>query len=112
MGGQRWWVCDHADTRTCAALVAGNLPPSGTRLYTDKWQSDRRSHPAHATVRHGVHEWARDDKRDGLREVDCNTYMGAGTALRTSLRAFRGVHLVLVRNREGITDPRSGAAHD
>jgi hypothetical protein len=80
MGAQRWWVCDRADTCTCAVLIAGNLPSSGTLLYTDEWQSDRGSHPAHATVRHGVHEWARDEKRDGLREVYCNTYMGAGTA--------------------------------
>jgi transposase len=91
-GEQRWWVCDHADTRTCAALIAENLPPSGTLLYTDEWQSYRGSHPAHATVRHGVHEWARDDDEDGRREVHCNTCEGAGTALRTYLRPFRGVH--------------------
>jgi transposase len=91
-GEQRWWVCDHADTRTCAALIAEHVPPIGTRLYTDEWQSYRRSHPCHATVRHGVHEWARDDDGDGRREVHCNTCEGAGAALRTYLRAFRGVH--------------------
>jgi hypothetical protein len=64
----------------------------GTLLYTDEWQSYRGSHPAHATVRHGMHEWARDANRDGLREVHCNTCEGAGAALRTYLRAFRGVH--------------------
>jgi len=63
-----------------------------TQLYTDEWQSYRGSHPAHATVRHGVHEWARDDDGDGRREVHCNTCEGAGAALRTYLRAFRGVH--------------------
>ena len=42
--------------------------------------------------RHGVHEWARDDDGDGRREVHCNTCEGAGAALRTYLRAFRGVH--------------------
>jgi hypothetical protein len=47
---------------------------------------------AHATVRHGVHEWARDDDGDGYREVHCNSCEGAGAALRTYLRAFRGVH--------------------
>jgi len=36
MDEQRWWVCDHADTRTCTALIAENLPPNGTRLSTDK----------------------------------------------------------------------------
>ncbi len=51
-----------------------------------------RSHPAHAMVRHGVHEWVRDDDGDGRREVHCNTCEGAGAALRTYLRAFRGVH--------------------
>ena len=29
---------------------------------------------------------------DGLREVHCNTCEGAGAALRTYLRVFRGVH--------------------
>jgi hypothetical protein len=58
----------------------------------DEWQSYRGSHPAHATVRHGVHEWARDDDGDGRREVHCNSCEGAGAALRTYMRAFRGVH--------------------
>jgi transposase-like protein len=91
-GEQRWWVCDHADTPTCAALIAENLPAGRTWLYTDEWQSYRGSHPCHATVRHGVHEWARDDDGDGRREVHGNSCEGAGAALRTYLRAFRGVH--------------------
>ena len=91
-GEQRLWVGDHADTRTCRALIAENLPAGSTQLYTDEWQSYRGSHPAHATVRPGIHEWARDDDGDGQREVHCNTCEGAGAALRTYLRAFRGVH--------------------
>jgi hypothetical protein len=39
-----------------------------------------------------VRAWARDDNSDGQREVHCNTCEGAGAALRTYLRAFRGVH--------------------
>jgi hypothetical protein len=39
-----------------------------------------------------MHEWARDEDGDGHREVHCNTCEGAGAALRTYLRAFRGVH--------------------
>jgi transposase len=91
-GEQRFWVCDHADRRTCAALIAENVPRQGAVLYTDEWQSDHSRHPAHATVRHGVHEWARDDDGDGRREVHCNACEGAGAALRTYLRAFRGGH--------------------
>jgi transposase-like protein len=85
-------VGDHADTRTCRTLIAENIPAGNTQLYTDEWQSYQGSHPAHATVRHGVREWARDDDDDGRREVHCNTCEGAGAALRTYLRAFRGVH--------------------
>jgi transposase len=91
-GEQRLWVCDHANRRTCATLIAENIPTGSTLLYTDEWQSYRGSHPCHATVRHGVREWARDDDGDGRREVHCNTCEGAGAALRTYLSAFRGVH--------------------
>ena len=89
---QRLWVCDHVDRRTCADLIAANVSPAGTILYTDEWQSYHGSHPAHATVRHGIYEWARDDDGDGRREVHCNSCEGAGAALRTYLRTLRGVH--------------------
>jgi hypothetical protein len=89
---QRFWVCNHADTRTCAALIAEHVSARSTQLSTDERQSYRGSHPVHATVRHGVHEWARDEDGDGRREVHCNTCEGAGAALRTYRRAFRGVH--------------------
>jgi hypothetical protein len=85
-------VCDHANRRTGAALIAENVPAGCTRLHTDEWQSYRGSHPSHTTVHHGVHEWARDDDGDGRREVHCHTCEGAGAALRTYLRVFRGVH--------------------
>jgi transposase len=78
--------------RTCRTLIAETIPAGNTLLYTDEWQSYRGSHPAHATVRHGVRDWARDDDGDCRREVHCNTCEGAGAALRTYLRAFRGVH--------------------
>jgi transposase len=91
-GEHRFWVCDHADTRTCHDLITANVPAKSTRLYTDEWQSYRGSHRSHTSVRHGVHEWARDADGDGIREVHCNTCEGAGAALRTYLRAFRGVH--------------------
>ncbi len=91
-GEQRWWVCDHANRQPCHTLMADNVPSGSTLLYTDEWQSYRGSHPSHATVAHGAHEWARDDNGDGQREVHCNTCEGAGAALRTYLRAFRGIH--------------------
>jgi transposase len=91
-GEQRFWVGNHADKRTCHRLLADNIPADRTWLYTDEWQSYQGSHPTHATVRHGVHEWARDDDGDGQREVHGHTCEGAGAALRTYLRAFRGVH--------------------
>jgi transposase len=91
-GEQRWWVCDHANRQTCHTLMADNVSPGSTRLYTDAWQSYRSSHPCHATVAHRGREWARDADGDGQRKVHCNTCEGAGAALRTSLRAFRGVH--------------------
>jgi hypothetical protein len=91
-GEPRFWVGDHADRRPCQALIAETIPADGTPLYTDEWQSYRGSHPAHAAARHGIREWARDHDGDGRREVHGNTCEEAGAALRTSLRAFRGVH--------------------
>jgi transposase len=73
-GEQRFWVCDDADTRTCHELIADNIPPDSTRLYTDEWQSYHGSHAAHATVCHSAREWARDDDGDGRREVHCNSW--------------------------------------
>jgi hypothetical protein len=85
-------VGDHADTRACRALIAAHMPAGSTRLDTAAWQRDWGSHPAHATVRHAVHAWARDEDGDGRREVPCHTCEGAGAALRTYVRAVRGVH--------------------
>jgi transposase len=91
-GEECWWVCDHADRQTCHHLIAEHVPRGSAILYTDEWQSYRSSHTAHAAVCHGVHEWAREDDGDGQREVHGNSCEGAGAALRTYLRTFRGVH--------------------
>ena len=90
-GEPRWWVGDPANTRTCATLIAAHSPTGSTRLYTEAWQRDRGSQPCHATVRHGVQAWVQDADGDGRREGHGNTCEGAGAALRTSRRAFRGV---------------------
>jgi hypothetical protein len=45
----------------------------------------------HRTVCHSIHEWARDDDGDGVREVHCNTQEGLWTGVRNFLRPFRGV---------------------
>ncbi len=68
------------------------MPRGSTILYTDEWSGYRGSLPHHRTVCHSAGEWARDDDGDGKREVHCNTCEGAGAALRTYLRVFRGVH--------------------
>jgi hypothetical protein len=110
-GEQRWWVCDHADRRTCTALLAAHVPAGHTPLSTDEWQRDRGRRPCHATVRHGVHEWARDADGDGRREGHGNSGEGAGAALRTSLHAFRGVqkrdlHLSVATDEAMVNTPQ------
>jgi len=81
--------CRHADV------------PSPHRRNQSGWQhaavhrrmAERPGQPSSpCTGRHSVHEWARDDDGDGRREVYGNSCEGAGAALRTYLRAFRGVH--------------------
>ncbi len=64
----------------------------GTLFFTDEASNYTGVHPQHKTVCHGQGEWARDDDGDGRREVHCNSCEGAGAALRTFLRVFRGVH--------------------
>ena len=91
-GEQRFWVGDHANRQTGHTLMADHVPPGSPRLSTDEWQRDRGSQPGHAPVAHGGRAWARDDDGDGRREVHGHTCEGAGAALRTSQRAFRGVH--------------------
>jgi hypothetical protein len=91
-GEPRWWICDHAAPRTCQESIADHVPTRSPRLSTAEGQSSRGSHASHGTVCHGVHEWARDDDGDGPRELQGHTCEGAGAALRTYLRAFRGGH--------------------
>jgi hypothetical protein len=79
---------------SCRAIVATYVPSGGTIFYSDEWSGYHDVHPVHRTVCHSDHEWARDDDGDGRREVYCNTCEGWRTALRTFLRAFRGVHKV------------------
>ena len=67
---------------------------AATLLITDEWRAYGRVAElgrGHATVNHGVGEWARDDDGDGVREVHCNTMEGTWTGLRNYLRPFRGV---------------------
>jgi transposase-like protein len=91
-GEYRYWVCDRASKALCHEIIHENVPPHSTILYTDGLASYVGALAEHHTVNHSIHEWARDDNGDGIREVHCNTCEGAGAALRTALRVFRGVH--------------------
>ncbi|MEO8392010.1 MAG: transposase [Chloroflexota bacterium] len=63
----------------------------GTHIYTDEYDSYNSIDRRRSTVAHGIHEWARDDDGDGIREVHTNTIEGLWAGLRTFLRPFRGV---------------------
>jgi hypothetical protein len=58
----------HCWRRTFPLTVRSSIPTSG--------RATGGRHASHATVRHGVHEWARDDDGDGRREVHGNTCEG------------------------------------
>jgi len=85
-------VVGHATGVICKGIIAEAVPAAQTIVYSDGYRSYHGMAPAHATVNHSKHEWARDDDGDGVREVHCNSCEGAGAALRTFLRVFRGVH--------------------
>ncbi len=82
----------HANGAPGKGILAEAVPTDGTIVYSDEYRSYHGLTLPHATVNHGEHEWARDDDGDGVREVHCNSCEGAGAALRTFLRPFRGVH--------------------
>ena len=97
----RFFVGTNASRDDCLLVIESTVPSGAAILYTDDWSGYRRVPPEldirHATVCHGrtesgPREWARDDEREGKREVHCNTCAGAGTGLRTYWRGFRGVH--------------------
>jgi transposase len=85
-------VVGRSDKATCQGILAEAVPCDGTIVYSDEYRSYHGIEQNHATVNHGQHEWARDDDGDGIREVHCHSCEGAGAALRTFLRPFRGVH--------------------
>ena len=63
----------------------------GTHIYTDEYDSYNTIDRPRSTVAHGLHEWARDDDGDGIREVHTNSIEGMWAGLRTFLHPFRGV---------------------
>ena len=88
-------IVAHTDWATLRSFVVGATVASAT-VNTDEWKGYgglAKAGRAHATVRHSPtnREWARDDDRDGVREVHTNTMEGTWTELRNFLRPFRGV---------------------
>jgi transposase-like protein len=61
-------------------------------VYTDESNGYTHIIRVHATVEHGIHEYARDDDGDGIREVHGNSAEGMWTDVRNFLRPFKGVH--------------------
>ena len=71
-----------------------------TTVNTDQWSAYNRlaeTGRPHPTVNHSIHEWARDDDGDGIREVHNNTVEGLWTGLRNFLRPFRGVNKIYLQ---------------
>jgi hypothetical protein len=93
-GEERCWVVAHSDKLTCQGIFAQAIPADQTIVYSDAYRSYHGISQQHATVNHSQHEWARDDDGDGVRQVHCNSFEGAGAGLRTLVRPFRGIHTV------------------
>ena len=94
-GEIRLRVCHNSDRTSLQPFVEASTRSDAT-VNTDELKSYGRLHETgrkHATVCHtpGQREWARDDDRDGVCEVHCNTMEGLWTGLRNFLRLFRGI---------------------
>ena len=62
-------------------------------LYTDEagaYNKVSASNRKHSTVQHSAGEFARDDDKDGINEVHCNSCEGLWTGVRNFIRPFRG----------------------
>ena len=92
-GQVRLRVVHNTDRKTLEAHVH-RFTLKETTCYTDEWQSYNHILRVHATVCHALHEWARDDDEDGIREVHTNTAEGMWTDVRNYWRSFKGVHKV------------------
>ena len=90
-GQVRLRVVLHTDGKTLEKHVARFTQAQAT-VNTDEWRGYNHIDRERLTVEQGVHEWARDDEGDGIREVHINTAEGMWTTTRNFLRPFRGVH--------------------
>lgn len=94
-GKLRLAVTRRHDRATLHPLVCA-ATRAGCTVNTDEWVAydllpeagRRRSKVKHSKP---APEYARDDDKDGVREVHCNTIEGIWTGLRNFLRPFRGV---------------------
>lgn len=90
-GQVRLRVAQHTDSQTLQKHMARFTLPTAV-ANTDEWKGYNQIERQHVTVKHGEHEWARDDDGDGIREVHINTAEGMWAGTRNFLRPFRGVH--------------------
>jgi len=86
---------DHADGAELEEVIECTTL-EWTTVNTDEWKGYNglpRIRRGHKAVDHSGPKstWARDDDRDGVREVHCNTQEGLWTGVRNFLRPFRGV---------------------
>jgi transposase len=90
-GQVRLRVVKRTDSKTLKKHVSTFTTMRAT-VNTDEWRGYNPIIRKRVTVNHGLHEWARDDDGDGIREVHINSAEGMWTGLRNFLRPFRGVH--------------------
>lgn len=94
-GQIRLRVLRHSSKAELRGLGEAATAP-GSIVNTDEWRGQGwvgASGRVRQQVNHspGVREWARDDDRDGIREVHINTMEGLWTGARNFLRPFRGI---------------------
>ncbi len=85
----------HRSTRKALQPVVESTTRADATVMTDEWHAYdllATTGRGHSTVNHLAKEWARNDDRDGVREVHTNTIEGHWTGLRNFLQLFRGVH--------------------
>ena len=86
-------ILPNVQQATIKPIIRGTIA-KGYEVHTDEYNIYNRLSNwgyTHLTVCHAAGEYARDEDKDGFREIPINTMEGSWSLLRSWLRPHRGI---------------------